>query len=247
MVLIQYLVFAVAASAAVPDLTALIGDANQHFEAGRYEQAVAKYEEALKLEPKHSDALYNAGMAAHLGGKPAKAAEFWQRLKVDRPEDFQLHAKLVQAYEAVGDSVKRDRTRAEIKVLHSKLDEKTRAERDSFCRDQFLAGGRRILVFEYFELSGQRPVRYSFIVLTSAGKEDYHLSLGSYEETTKIARELGEIGPKDRIFHLDGYYEGGRRHSTFGMYNVEPKYEDIKRSVIQILEGKKKPASSMTR
>ncbi|WP_041948364.1 tetratricopeptide repeat protein [Turneriella parva] len=219
-------------------------EANQFFEIGEFDQALAKYEQVLKLEPKHSDALYNGGMASHLGGKPARAAELWEILKLERPTDFQLHAKLVQAYAAVGDAAKTDSARNEIFALYGKLGAKERAGRESYCREQFVRKGFRVLALEFFELTGERAVRYAFVVLTADGKEDYRISLGSYDATTKISRELGEIGPKERVFHLDGYYKGGREHRTFEMYLGEPKYEEIKRTVIEILDGKKKASSS---
>lgn len=241
--LILCLFFTAATVSANPKASTVLEEGNQLFEAGRYNDALAKYEQVLKLESKHSDALYNGGMAAHLAGNPAKAAELWERLRAERPGDLQLQAKLVQVYEAAGDVVKRDKARKEIFILHSKLGAKERAERESYCREQFVRNGRRVLALEFFELAGKRAVRYAFVVLTADGKEDYRLSLGSYDSTTQISREIGEIGPNERIFHLDGYYDGGRVHRTFEMYRAEPKYEEIKITVTQILDGKIKAAS----
>ena len=104
-------------------------------------------------------------------------------------------------------------------------------------RDQFDVAGRSVLAFETFELKGDSPVLYSFMIL-KAGKaeEDYHISLGSYETINKVAHGLGEIGPADQLFHLDGYYPGGA-HRTFGFFRNAPSYETVREHVMRIASG----------
>jgi hypothetical protein len=63
--------------------------------------------------------------------------------------------------------------------------------------------------------------------------------------TTQIARESGEIGPKDRMWHLDSYTERG--HQTLGMFHAEPSYADTRKMAIDAVEGKLKPAAETIR
>jgi len=223
---------------------ALVTEGNDLFEAKKHAEALAKYEEALKLDAKNGDALFNGGLAAFLTEKPARAAELWERLKEQKPEDTTVLAKLVQAYQASGKKEKRDATRDALIKARAKLDADDPAKRASYCRDQFVIGGKRVMAFEYFELTGPRALRYRFSLLTDEGKEESYLSLGSYDITTAMAREMGDIGKDERMYHLDGYYDGGKTHRTFAMYKKEPSYDDMRASVVEILEGKKKPVSS---
>jgi hypothetical protein len=83
------------------------------------------------------------------------------------------------------------------------------------------------MVFEYFELKGDRALRYVFsIVDESRNDEKYRLSLGSYEVTNAVWHETSKPRPKatDRLFHLDGYYEWG----TLPMECTSPSHPTIK-------------------
>jgi hypothetical protein len=116
-----------------------------------------------------------------------------------------------------------------------------------YCREQFEAGGEKVMVFEEFELKGDRALRYVFSVLDeSEAKEKYRISLGSYDSTNAYWHESTKPKPKkeDRLFHLDGYYSWG--HATFGMYFPEPTYDQVRITVIEILEKKRNPVSSTT-
>ncbi|MGE9291068.1 MAG: hypothetical protein ACQKBT_08765, partial [Puniceicoccales bacterium] len=115
-----------------------------------------------------------------------------------------------------------------------------------FIRDQFQAGGFQVFVFDYYDMdAGWRmgPIALRFYLRKDGEEADRFLSLGSYESTTQIARDLGEIGENDRVFHLDGYWQDGR-HATYGMYNNEPNYDLIRAKVVEILEGNAIPQSS---
>ena len=79
----------------------------------------------------------------------------------------------------------------------------------------------------------------------SDGKTSFEISLGSYEATNAIARESGGLKRGERLFHLDGYYPGGR-HQTFGMFRKEPTYDRVKRLVIEVIKGKRRPTSGTT-
>jgi tetratricopeptide (TPR) repeat protein len=221
----------------------LVEEGNTLFGPKNYGDALARYEEALKLSPKHANALFNGGLAAYLAGKPAKAAEGWERLREQKPEDHQLLAKLVQAYQAAGNLEKRNASRETLLAARAKLPAEERSKGPSYCRDQFSVKGRRVMACENFEMSGDRAIRYRFSVLNDEGKEEYFIPLGSYDITTDLAREAGQIGRDDRLFHLEGSYEGGSVHRTFGMFRKEPAYDEIRKMVVEAIDGQRKPVS----
>lgn len=77
------------------------------------------------------------------------------------------------------------------------------------------------------------------------GEEEFHISLGSYDDTTEIARELGEISKNERLYHLDEYR--GTQHKTYAFFKTKPDYDRIRPTVLNILEGKLTPISASSR
>lgn len=218
----------------------LFDRANERFEAGDYADALALFEELLEAEPEATGALYNGGLCAYLLGKYGKASELWLRLKALEPGDWQVRAKLVQAWQALDAKERRDAERKELYDLRATLDDPELRDREFFCRDQFRAAGHRVVAFEHFELVGPRAIRYYFAVTDPEGRQ-FHISLGSYDTMNRIVKEAyGEDAP--RRFHLDGYYDDG--HATFMMYVGEPGYDEVREQVVEILLGTRKPISS---
>jgi hypothetical protein len=98
------------------------------------------------------------------------------------------------------------------------------------------------MVFEHFELKGERALRYVFSVLGESGEgEEFRISLGSYDITNAVAVQTGKVKKGERMFHLDGYYKWG--HVTYGFFTPEPGYDEVRKIVIGILEGKAQPQS----
>ena len=217
-------------------------------EQRKYAEALMRYQEALGLSPTDPSIPFNAGLAAFLSGNYAVAADLWERLKAVDPDDWRARPKLVQAYQAMGKLVERDAERAELIALWRSSKIEDLARQVLYCREQFEMNGRRIMVFEHFELKGQRAVRYVFSVLKQdKAEEEFRISLGSYEFTNLHWRERTRGTPKEgeRLFHLDGYFLKGA-HVTYGMFVGEPSYDDTRAMVINILDGKNSPISSST-
>jgi hypothetical protein len=209
-----------------------------------HEQAYAGFQQALESKPDNEALLYNAGMAAYMSGRPDLSIVHWSRLKALAPTDWQVMCKLIQAFEAVGDIGKRDAERAELYRLRGGPgpDELKAAKR--YCRDQFVEGGVRVMVFEFFDLEGDTPVRWSFDVMSADEKrvvERY--SLGSYRATNDFARESGSLAAGQRRFHLDAYRQGGR-HDAYGFFVGEPDYAAVKAMVQQVMRGERAPQTS---
>ena len=227
-------------------------NADQAFRSGhalmgekKYCEALTRYTEGLQSVPTDTSLLYNGGLAAFQCKQYNEALSLWGRLKAVDPEDWQVRAKLIQTYQSLGKLSERDAERGALFELRKHDANGGLAKEAKYCREQFAAGGERVMVFEYFELKGDRALRYVFsIVDESSNDEKYRLSLGSYEVTNAVWHETSKPRPKatDRLFHLDGYYEWG--HATYGMYFPEPSYDQVRATVIAVLEKKKKPESS---
>jgi tetratricopeptide (TPR) repeat protein len=197
----------------------------------KYCEALLTYKKGLASAPDDTSLLYNGGLAAFQCKQYPAAVELWKHLEG-------LDAKVAE----------RDQERAELFDLRKNDSSGDIAKRIEYCRDQFEAGGEKIMAFEHFELKGDRAVRYVFSIIDeSKNAEKYRLSLGSYDTTNAIWHETTKPRPKDsdRLFHLDGYYDWG--HATYGMYFPEPSYDDVRTAVIEILEKKKNPLSTSTR
>ncbi|HEX4996891.1 MAG TPA: tetratricopeptide repeat protein [Terriglobia bacterium] len=214
---------------------------------GKYEEALKEFRKVIALDPDAPDPLYNAGLAAFLIKDYTAALELWQKAKAIDPTDGMLRSKLIQTYQALGKLKERDLERAELFELRNSGRDPDLKDRMEYCREQFEVNGRKVMAFELFELKGERALRYVFSVLDEKGnREEFRISLGSYELTNAVWRQQAEPKPKpdERLFHLDGYYDWG--HATYGMYFPEPSYDSVRTLVIRILEGKAEPISSTT-
>jgi len=76
-------------------------------------------------------------------------------------------------------------------------------------------------------------------------EDEIEISLGSYAATNAFARQSGTLKRGQRLYHLDGYFEGGKHH-TYRMFKAAPSYAEARSLAIQAIEGKLKPTSSTT-
>jgi tetratricopeptide (TPR) repeat protein len=203
------------------------------------DKALAMYQQALDLNPKYALALANIGQIYQNRKTWDKAIESYAKVVAINPEDYRTVAKLVQLNEAAGNIKERDAAREKVFALQKA----GKIDTASYCREQFADGTTSVMVFESFELKGPMAVRYAFNVINADGKTvEKRISLGSYLETTAIARELGQIKDGERMFHLDVYTPAG--HETLGMFTKEPTYEETRDRVKQYLAGKLQPLSA---
>ncbi|HLM56122.1 MAG TPA: tetratricopeptide repeat protein [Pyrinomonadaceae bacterium] len=229
-------------------------EGNALMEQRKFADALARYREGLRHLPDDSSLLYNASTAALLAGDFAAAAPYLTRLVAAYPDDWQSRAKLIQTHQALGDLKARDAERAALFELRKRgggrneeSPELSLARQDAYCRERMEVKGRQVMAFEHFELKGERALRYAFVVLDEAGgREAYRISLGSYDMTNSFwaASNKEKAARGGRLFHLDGYFPGG--HATYGMYHPEPTYDEVRATVVKILEGKQDPVSSST-
>src|SRR5215510_3119297 len=228
-----------------PDRQEAFRSGNALMDKKRYCDALIQYKQGLESASKDASLLYNGGLAAFKCKQYSQALDLWSRLKTIDSDDWQTRAKLIQVYQALSKPQERDAERLALLELRKRDPNGELARLDEYCRDQFEAGGEKIMAFEQYELKGDRALRYVFSILDeSEEKEKYRISLGSYETTNAIWRETTKPRPKkgERLFHLDGYYEWG--HATYEMYYPEPSYDQVRAAVIEILEKRKNAVSS---
>ena len=207
---------------------------------GKSEEAIKQLEAAIALDARDLQATYNAGQYYQLNGKPQLALARFKTVAAADPDDWHVRAKLVQLHQALGDVPARDQARKEVFALQAAG--KVEAKFTEYCREQFEAGGVKVMAFESFALTGERAVRYAFRVVGADGKLSRVISLGSYDFTTSYMRESGQLKPDERAWHLDGYRPDGS-HQTFGIYTREPGYEQTRAWVVEVLEDKLKAQS----
>lgn len=234
----------VLAGAAGADPETLFREGNALLTKKMYAEALQKYEQGLAEEPKGAGLLYNAGLSAYFLGNYPVAIEHWKLLKHLDPTDWRLRTKLIQAYQASGLEGERRSEQEELVNLWKVTANPEFKAQDSYTMDQFKVGDRQVLTRVPFQSKPDRKVLYKFLI-TKPGVddlEDYYLSLGSYEATTQFARESGQIKANERLYHLDQYLPRG--HATFAMVAGLPAYNEVKQWVRDIVEGKRKPATS---
>ena len=194
-------------------------------------------QDQLADAPNKPSALYNLGLLHYLSNNYSEAIPPWKKLKSLDPEDWQLRTKLIQAYSASGKIEEREAEITELRTLRASGKIQALSKAPFFIRDQFQINDIRIYVFDYYDMDANwhmGPLLWKFRPNRDGHALDWFISLGSYDGTTEFMRSTGQIGNKDRAYHLDGYWASGT-HRTFELYNKKPDYDRIKEHVIEIL------------
>jgi tetratricopeptide (TPR) repeat protein len=193
----------------------------------------------LSGDPSDPDTNYNVGLLYQLKAEPALALRYFEAaLKAD-PGDWNTVAKLVQVNQALGRLAERDRWRAKLLATYRAGKLKS-PPTDVYCRDQFRAGKRWVIVLESFELRGPHAVRYSFNLLSApqGGEKLGVITLSTDDEEEAAALKRGEGAPGERRFILEGAFPDGA-HERYGVFNAEPAYDTIRTRVGTLLEQAK--------
>ncbi len=208
----------------------------------KYAEAIPLLE-ALTSSYPTATVFWNLGLSAAEVGDNAKALQAWRAYRELAPDNWQGRAKLVQAYQALGELAARDRERAALVALWQTGSDAELSAQPIFCREQFRQDGQKMMVLEYFKPSGPTMVVYSFVGVNDAGQHEFKLSLGSYDSTNQVALELGQRPADKRLYHLDLYR--GKAHETHGFFIGQPDYDEIRSAVVKVLAGKSKPIASL--
>lgn len=223
--------------------------AEAHYKAGSLlsaqgdkSEALKHYKRAAELRPNWSDAQLNTGICLQNMWKFEEAMPYVERALKLEPDAYDIHHTRVQVASGLGDAKRVDEAIASLRKVRDAMPKEKQPS--LFVRERFEVGEYRVIVANYYDMKGERAVRYSFNVRKP--KEDqnqFRISLGSYDMTNEVAKSLGQMKPGERRYHLDGYFPKGE-HRTYGFYNGEPAYPDVKKTVIEIIVGKKEEMSS---
>ncbi|CAI2766951.1 tetratricopeptide repeat protein [Flavobacterium collinsii] len=187
-----------------------------------------------KKSNSYINALFNIGLLESLKGNYEKAEPaFVELLQLDS-EDYHTYAKLIQIYYYRKEYDKAKPYKDKLYEAHKKKQLKDNLK-DMFCFDQFKWNDKLIQVFERYE-QGSKDIynKHLFYVVNQNDKVEYRIQT----EYSPISVEQG--GVKYLLCLTKG-----DTHSTFNIgFNDNLKYDDLKKSVIDILEEKVKPTAT---
>lgn len=218
---------------------------NVLWKLGKYDKSEKFHLKLLKDSPQNTKLLYEIAQLNQTMKKHKKALEFFQKAYKIEPENWKYLQKVIQV--ASNLPYKDTLISKSITKMYTLWEkDKKLQKRGYFQRDYFQNDFVYVFVYEFFELKGKYPMKYQFRILDKkTSKLKYKFSLGSYESTTAILREIGDIRKDERMYHLDKYGPNG--HSTYGMFKILPKYTSIKKIVRTVIEKKLKPFSRIKR
>lgn len=225
-------------------LDVVFKEAVADLQAGRLAEAAEKLDMLVSVVQPHPDILWNLGTARAQLQQHDRALAAWDAYRRIVPGDWRARVKVIQSCQALGDSARLERERDELLALRRSGTNPDLMREVRYCREQFRANDLPVVAYEILEPAGEMRVFYQFLVGQPDGTLIGQYSLGSYDSTTEVSRELGKIGPDDRIYHLDWYGSGG--HTTFRFFSQLPSYEEARADVIAATTGALPTLSSFT-
>lgn len=225
------------------DARELLEQGNALADRGDPAGALVLYRKALELEPDKPVLLYNAGMAAYLTGQFVESAQLFKRYRVAQPDDWRGLTKLIQAYQAAGDSSSADAAVVELRTWRKAGTSADLTRQKAFVRDQFVIDGDRVFVFERFvQGDGDLQRIWEFVLVGSDNKPKRVYYVEFDRASTRMAREQGNKDVELHFFDMDD----PSGHTTFGQIDHRPTYAEAAERMKTIISGKVKPAARTT-
>ena len=121
-------------------------------DAGRYHEALVRYETILARRPEYMSTRLNAAMSAYDSGQYDKAAGHFEVLHKFGPGDWFVIRKLIQCYERTGDTEKVDVFRKKLEKLRKQSEGSVVLKRyEGLTRDYMPIGSMHLIGYEFFE------------------------------------------------------------------------------------------------
>lgn len=191
-------------------------------------------EKISKESDSYKNALFNIGTLEFLKGNYDKAEPMFLQLVERDSTDYYNYPKLIQISYHRKDYNAANRYKSVLYAAYKKGALKDHLK-DMFCFDQFKWNDKLIQAYERYEDDSTKIYeKHRFYVVNKNDEVDFKIQT----EFSPISVEQG--GEKYLLcMTKDG------SHSTFSIgFNDNFKYEDLKNSVIDILEGKIKPTAT---
>ena len=187
-----------------------------------------------KESDSYINALFNIGLLETKNDNYEKSEIAYLELIKLSPNDFHSFAKLIQIYYHKKEYEKANPLKEKLYSEYKKGNLKDNLK-DMFCYDQFNWNNKLIQCFERFqETSKDIFKKHIFYVVNEKDEIDY-----------RIQTEFSPISVEQGYEKYVLCASKGNEHYTYGIgFNDNLKYEDLKQSVIQILEDKIKPVAS---
>jgi len=121
-------------------------------EAGRYHEALVRYETVLARHPQFMSTRLNAAMAAYDSGQYQKAKEHFEVLHKFGPGDWFVIRKLIQCNERLGNKDAVETYRTKLEKLRKQADGSVALKRyEGLTRDYLPVGSMHLIGYEFFE------------------------------------------------------------------------------------------------
>jgi len=225
------------------DLNTLRQQGMSAYQHGDYAGALGTFRHVIAADPSDIVAYNVAGNCSmHLKDYPSAIGSFKHALQLV-PDEYHNLGALTRAYTLAGMAPERDELRKHIlELAHAgKL-----PDTFNYVFDTFDAGGKRVEVAEFPKIQGYYGERYRFMVFSSAGIEVFCVTLESdaLEQPAWARQHPKEAAAGGRQFSLDGYASDA--HTSYGFFDAEPGYEQVRDAATQIIAGKKQPISRLS-
>jgi hypothetical protein len=180
--------------------------------------------------------------------KPMEAAD---------ANDWQAAALLARVYAESGQKQQRDAEIAHLVDLHKRVASPQIAQLQQFLLERIPTGNGSMRIWYSLEPWGKYQTYIFSRIYDQSGQQIYHITLESADyDQPLFAKQHPDLAAQGiRLFSLDGWGEpqklpdGGSSftHATFGFFNGQPSYDDIRERMVQIAEGRSGPMSKTER
>jgi hypothetical protein len=212
-------------------------------QSGQYGQAIPILEDLAKTDPRATNVFWNLGHAQTDVGAYAKALEAWKTFHRLEPADWHGNEKLIQAFYAADHFTEGDRERDSFIQQWKSTHDPDFKKSKRFCRDVFSIKGGKVAVFEDFEIATDPAILMTFSI-QSGPRARTSVLLVSDTSVDKKLRSKGRLGKDERVYSLS--WASGTNRETYRIYKAIPSYTELRKDVIDALNGDLKPISTVS-
>lgn len=133
-------------------MQAIFEEGRAYDEAGRYHEALVRYETVLAQHPEFMSTRLNAAMAAYDGGQYDKSRTHFEALHKYHPADWFVIRKLIQCCERLKDKEGSELYRAKLEKLRKQAEGSVLLKKyEGLTRDYIPIGTMHLIGYEFFE------------------------------------------------------------------------------------------------